>query len=244
MTKAANLIVPSATEIVADLEGKGTEAVRKVYAKQGAGEKVLGVKMGDLRTLASPLKKQHALGLELWDSGWFEARVLATMLLDPKQLTEEACVRLAESCDSAPLVDKLTTNVLEHTKVAPALRERWIDSADPLLGRAGWNLLTTAVEKDKKGTLDLDALLAKIEAELPAAPRPKKEAMNMCLCMIGVYHPSLTDKAIAAGERLGRWDDRPVSKGCTSSYPPEWIPAAIRLRPSQAHRAAQAQENK
>jgi hypothetical protein len=47
---------------------------------------------------------------------------------------------------------------------------------------------------------------------------------------MGVTHPDYTYTAIAAGARLGRWDDRPVPKGCTSSYPPEWIPAAIRLR--------------
>jgi 3-methyladenine DNA glycosylase AlkD len=230
MPKTVKVEAPSAAEILADLEAKGSEAVRKVLAKQGAGDKVLGVKMGDLRVLATRLKKQHALGLALWDSGWFEARVLATMLLDPKELTEAECVRLAESCDSPPIIDKLTGYVLEESKLAETLRARWLDSADPLQGRAGWNLMTAAVQKDKKGALDLDALLAKIEAELPAAPRPKKEAMNMCLVMIGVYHASHTDKALAAGERLGRWDDRPVSKGCTSSYPPEWIPAAIALR--------------
>ncbi|MBO9539079.1 DNA alkylation repair protein [bacterium] len=230
MQKNATTDIPSASEILAELEAKGSAAVRKIYAKQGAGDKVFGIKMGDLRVLAKGLKKQHALGLALWDSGWFEARVLATLILDPKQLSEEECIRLAESCDSPPILDKLTDNVLEDSKLAEALCARWLDLVDPLLGRAGWNLMTSAVQKDKQGALDLDALMAKIETELPATPRPKKESMNMCLVMIGVYHSSHTDKAIAAGERLGRWDDRPVPKGCTSSYPPEWIPAAIALR--------------
>lgn len=230
MPRKAIVEAPSVTEILAELKAKGSESLRKTYAKQGAGDKTFGVKMGDLRALAKELKKQHALGLELWGSGWFEARVLATLLLDPKQVSEEDGIRLAESCDSPPIIDKLTGNVLEESTLAEALRARWLDSTDPLLGRAGWNLMTAAVQKDKRGALDLDALLTKIEAELPATPRHKKEAMNMCLVMIGVYHASHTDKAIAAGERLGRWDDRPVPKGCTSSYPPEWIPAAIRLR--------------
>lgn len=230
MSKAASVNVPSAAEILAELEAKGSEAFRKIYVRQGVGDRVLGVKMGDLRALAKPLKKQHALGLALWASGWYEARVLATLLLDPKELSEEACIRLAEDCDSSAILDKLTGNVLEASKPAEALRGRWLDSADPLLGRAGWNLMTAEVQQDAQGALDLDALLAKIEAELPAAPRPKKEAMNMCLVMVGVYHAAYTDKALAAGERLGRWDDRPVPKGCTSSYPPDWIPAAIALR--------------
>ncbi|MDB5098030.1 MAG: hypothetical protein JWM80_2451 [Cyanobacteria bacterium RYN_339] len=225
----SSVMPSSCADILAELEAKACEGVRKVYRKQGIAQ-ALGVMMGDIRALAKPLKKQHALGLELWASGWYEARVLATLLLDPKALTEEACVTLAESCDSAQVLDKLTDYVLTATKWAEPLRARWLDLDEPLLGRAGWNLMIAAVQADKQGVLDLAGLLAKIEAELPAAPRPKKEAMNMCLVMIGVHHPAYTARAIAAGERLGRWDDRPVHKGCTSSYPPEWIPAAIALR--------------
>lgn len=229
MPKSATEL-PGVPEILAGLQAKASEQTRKIYAKQAAESQILGVKMGDLRAVAKPLKKQHALGLELWETGIFEARVLATLVLDPKLLKEPDCIRLVESCESPFILDKLTDNVLAESKFEGTLRERWLDSSDPMLGRAGWNLMTEAVKRDKAGALDLDALMAKIEAELPAAPRPKKEAMNMCLVMMGVYHPSFTDKAISAGERLGRWDDRPVPKGCTASYPPEWIPAAIALR--------------
>jgi hypothetical protein len=154
--------------------------------------------------------------------------------MDPKQLDEAEGVRLAESCDNAQILDKLTDYVLQASKLARAWRDRWLDAEAPLLGRAGWNLMRAEVQADKQGTLDLAALLAKIEQELPGAPRPKKEAMNHCLVMVGVYHPAMRAQAIAAGERLGRWDDRPVPKGCTSSYPPEWIPAALALRGKRA----------
>ena len=230
MPKAAPVAVPTLAEIEAQLKALALPAFHKVYVKQGVGDRVFGVKMGDLRAMAKPWKRQHALAQALWDAGWYEMRVLAAYTFDPRQLDEAACVRLAESCDSTAVLDKLTDNVLAETPVAAQLRARWLDSDDPLLGRAGWNLMTDAVQKDKQGAIDLAALMAKIEAELPAAPRPQKEAMNQCLVMIGVYHPAFTEAAIAAGERLGRWDDRPVPKGCTSSYPPEWIPAAIRLR--------------
>lgn len=229
MPETANPEAPTVATILAELEANAFPAVRKIYAKQGIA-KAFGVKMGDLRIIAKTYKKRHALGLALWDTGWFEARVLATMVMVPKDLTEADGIRLAESSDGPAVLDKLTGYVLAESTLAGALRDRWLDLDDPLLGRAGWNLMTEAVQRDEAGAIDLDALLAKIEAELPAAPRPKKEAMNMCLVMVGVYHPSHMEKAIAAGERLGRWDDRPVPKGCYSSYPPEWIPAAIRLR--------------
>jgi 3-methyladenine DNA glycosylase AlkD len=230
MKKAATVAVPTAKEILATLEPKGTESRRKSYVKQGVKGPVLGVMMGELRALAKSLKTRHDLAMSLWDTGVFEGQVLATMLFDLKQLTEAEAVRLAESAGSAPIIDELTGKTLEDSAFALALRTRWIDSPDTLLSRAGWNLMTTEVQRDKTGVLDLDALMAKIEAELPAADRAKKEAMNMCLLMIGVHHESYTEKAVATGERLGRWDDRPVPKGCTSSYPPEAIPAMISLR--------------
>ena len=49
--------------------------------------------------------------------------------------------------------------------------------------------------------------------------------INYCLFRIGVHLPAHRAEAIAVGERLGRWDPRPVSKGCTPSYVPEWVPA-------------------
>jgi hypothetical protein len=45
----------------AQLEAWGSEAVGKIYARQGAGENPYGVKPGDLRGLAKKLKTNHLL---------------------------------------------------------------------------------------------------------------------------------------------------------------------------------------
>jgi hypothetical protein len=101
-------------------------------------------------------------------------------------------------------------------------------SPKELIGRAGWNLaIARLLNRDTDG-LDLDALLAKIEAEILSAPKRKQESMNRCLVEIGTRVPELTDKCIDLGERLGRFDKTPVPKGCTSSYAPEWIAAVLK----------------
>lgn len=222
--------VPTVPELLEALEAKGTEAFRKSYLKGGATGRVLGVKMGDLRALAKPLKTQHALALELWASGCFEAQVLAVALLDPKRVDADQAAALVTSACGLPALDKLTDLALPNSPGAAALREAWAASEEAWWGRAGWNLWIAAAKEGPRSQVDWARVLGRIEVELPDAPRPKKEAMNECLVMIGVHHPALTEAALAVGERLGRWDDRPVPKGCVSSYPPEWIPAAIRLR--------------
>lgn len=52
MTKAP--AIPTSAAILADLEARGTEGFRKSYVKMGAGPKVFGTKMGDLRSISSP----------------------------------------------------------------------------------------------------------------------------------------------------------------------------------------------
>ena len=45
------------------------------YAIQSA--KVFGVSVAELRRMAKQLGRNHQLALELWDTGWHEARMLA-----------------------------------------------------------------------------------------------------------------------------------------------------------------------
>jgi hypothetical protein len=54
--------------------------------------------------------------------------------------------------------------------------------------------------------------------------------MNRCLVEIGCRFPAFTQKCIALGERLGRFDDRPVPKGRTAPYAPEWIAAVLKRK--------------
>ena len=48
---------------------------------------MFGVKYGDLNKLVRRFKIDHELALELWQSGNFDARVLATMIANPDLMT-------------------------------------------------------------------------------------------------------------------------------------------------------------
>jgi len=51
-------------------------------------------KLGDLRTIARGIKKDHILATELWEAGGFLPRQLAILIMDVKQLTPEVIDRL------------------------------------------------------------------------------------------------------------------------------------------------------
>lgn len=230
------------SQVMQQLEAQGDDKVRQRYVRDGAGDHVFGVLLGKIRGLAQALGTNHALGLELWGTGNHEARILACMLLDPGALTEKEARGLLEPLSYPILVDELVGRVLVHAPVAEALQVRWMDGEAELPRRAGWKILAGRIARGSAKDLDVQATLARIERELPAAPYRVKEGINYCLVWIGLHLPAYTEAAIALGERLGRWDTRPIPKGCTSSYAPEWIAAALALRRGEKTEARQAME--
>ena len=230
------------SQVMQQLEAHGDEKVRQRYVRDGAGDHVFGVLLGKIRGLAQEIGTDHALGLELWATGNHEARILACMLLDPAALTEKQARALLEPLANPTLVDELVGRVLVHATVAGALQTRWMDGSEELPRRAGWKLLAGRIARGLAPDLDVEATLARVERELPTAPYRVKEGINQCLVWIGLHLPAYTGAAIATGERLGRWDPRPIPKGCTSSYAPEWIAAALALRNGEKTAARQAME--
>ncbi len=214
--------------VFAELKALGTESHRRVYAKQGAGEDLFGAPPAKLRTLADKLKTNHELALELWHCDNGDAMFLATMILDPTRLTAQECERMIKDTTWPNLIDEFTFHVVSKCPAAESVRERWMNSKNEFIARAGWHLTTARITQKKPVGLDFDALLERIEAHLLKSPYRLQEAMNRCLVEIGCRVPKLTKKCIAIGERLGRFDPRPVPKGGTSTYAPEWIAAVLK----------------
>jgi 3-methyladenine DNA glycosylase AlkD len=229
-------------QVMKHLEQQGEEKVRLRYVRDGAGDNVFGVLLGKIRSLAETLGTNHKLGLKLWATGNHEARILACMVLDPAALTEKDARALLEPLSYPSLVDELTGRVLVHAPIAEGLQVRWMDGSAELPRRAGWKILAGRISRGLVKDLDVDATLARIERELPDAPYRVKEGINYCLVWIGLHLPAYRSKAITVGERLGRWDPRPIPKGCTSSYAPEWIAASLALRRGEKTAARKAMD--
>lgn len=213
-------------EALKALERLGDPKLKAVNIKRGAPENQFGVKMGDVRTIAKSIKSNHELGLQLWETGNLDAMLLATLIMKPKQLSEEDAERLAASVNYGWLGDWLTSYVIKQHPSKEAMRLRWMQSKDPWLMRVGWSLTTERVGKSPDG-IDPAALLGRIEREMGTAPEPLQWSMNFCLIDIGIHFPDLRQRAIDIGEKLGVFRTYPVSKGCISPFAPIAIPAMV-----------------
>jgi 3-methyladenine DNA glycosylase AlkD len=214
-------------EVLDRLEALGSEKMRAQNRKHGAGDYQFGVKMGDIRKLAKEIKANHELALALWDTGNLDARLLAILLMKPKQISAEELDTMVRSNDLAQVADWLMSNVVKQHPEKDKLRQAWMKSDQPMAARAGWSLTAERIEKKPDG-LDLPALLDRIERDMPGAAPETQWTMNFALAFIGIHHPEHRARALAIGETLGVYRDYPTSPGCTSPFAPIWINEMVR----------------
>lgn len=225
-------------DVLAELESLGDEKRRQYNAKVGpdgiAGappDKQFGCKTGDIRKLAKKIKTDHELGQKLWKTGNMDAQLLAILIMKPKELSAEQLDTMVREARFAWVADWLQSYIIKDQPddEKEKLREKWMkkNEKDSWAARAGWHLTASKINNGEDG-VDVEALLDRIEKEMPRAKPETKWTMNNTLGAIGIKHAKHRKRAIAIGEKIGLYEDWPVSKGCTIPYVPVWIDAMVK----------------
>src|SRR5579863_8795596 len=89
------------------LEAAGSEQTRKTYRRHGVSGPQFGVSYATIKPLAKKIKTDHTLAAQLWDTGNHDARILATMIADPKAATAKQIDQWAKALDNYVLTDAL-----------------------------------------------------------------------------------------------------------------------------------------
>jgi 3-methyladenine DNA glycosylase AlkD len=155
-----------------------------------------------------------------------DAQLLATLLIEPKELSAKEVDRMVRSIAFAHVAEWLISYVVKQHPDKETLRQEWMATDDRWAARAGWSLTAERVVKNPEG-LDPPKLLDRIESEMGNADPAVQWTMNSTLAEIGIHFPTLRKRALAIGETLGIYRDYPVSKGCTSPFAPIWINAMV-----------------
>lgn len=185
-------------------------------------------KLGDLRKIASEIKKDHKLAMELWSSTLFFARQLAILIMDKKLLTGEVIDQLITDIDQhsekerLQLTDWLMANQLTKDKKTIALIESWENNQSSLKRRIFW-YYNGRLRWTGQTQTNSEALLSAIEKQIAEEAPEVQWAMNFTAGWIGVYEKKYRNRCIALGEKTGLYKGKMVSKGCTPEYLPEFI---------------------
>lgn len=209
-------------ETLAELQEFGNEKMFAQNKKNGVGDNQYGVRLGDIRKVVKKIKIDHDLALELWQNEMLEARLLATLVVNPKKLSVEEMDAMVGSISTVQVADWYNAYIVKKHPDNEVLRQKWMEDSRPMAVRAGWNLTSQRLAKKYKN-LDVKSILDRIESEMDKADNLVQWTMNFSLAEIGINYPEHRDRALAVGERLGIYRDYPVSKGCTSPFAPLWI---------------------
>jgi 3-methyladenine DNA glycosylase AlkD len=112
-------------QVMAQLKQSGSEKMRELYKRHGAGDQQFGVNRSDLRKLAAQLKTNHELALELWQTGNIDAMLLATLLMRPTNLSQADIEKMIKACKFYQLVDWFVVNVVKAVSFKDKLSTKW-----------------------------------------------------------------------------------------------------------------------
>jgi 3-methyladenine DNA glycosylase AlkD len=181
---------------------------------------MFGVSFANLKNLKKKNKVDQPLAEQLWQSGNHDARILATMVADPQQVSATQLTGWIQEPDNYVLTDALA-DFISQTPHAQVLMEREVDSPHEWISRTGWHLMARLALQDQQlPDAYFEKYLLQIEQQIHPRPNRARDAMNMALIAIGMRNEHLETKAIVAAQRIGKVK---VDHGATNCKTPDAI---------------------
>ncbi|WP_440135342.1 DNA alkylation repair protein [Chitinophaga sancti] len=192
------------TEIIDLLKEKADAKYHAGMLRFGIdNEKALGVKIPEVRKLAKIIKKNHKLALLLWDTNIHEARILATLIADPKQVTPQLIDNWTKDFSSWDLCDQACGNLFDRTPYAVEKALEYSKHEAEFVKRCGFVLMAELAIHDKKSANShFSRFFPIIEREAWDNRNFVKKAVNWALRQIGKRNQILLPLAIACAERI------------------------------------------
>ena len=189
-------------------------------------ENTYGVSIPNLRKIAKETGKDRALAQQLWASAIHEARILASMVDDPKMVTEEQMESWVKDFDSWDVCDQCCMNLFEKTKFAYQKAVEWSSNDKEFTKRTAFVLMARLAVSDKKAADEqFEPFFPLIKREAGDNRNFVKKAVNWALRQIGKRNLNLNQRAIQIAEDIQRMDSKSA----------RWIAAdALRELTSQA----------
>jgi 3-methyladenine DNA glycosylase AlkD len=191
-------------EVLEWLEKKGTRSTVEGMARYGIVAKhAFGVTMGTLQTLAKRLGKDHALSVALWETGWYEARLLAALVGDPQLVTRRQMDAWAKGFENWADCDTVCFKLWDRTPFAWEKVHQWATSPREFVKRGAFALMACLALHDKAASNEqFLALLPLIEKGAEDERNFVKKGVNWALRSIGRRNLALNEAALGTARRL------------------------------------------
>ena len=174
--------------------------------KHGAREPFHGVKVSDLKTIVKKVKKDHALALDLYETGKSDAMYLAGLIADETKMTKAQLGKWVKGAYWYMISELTVPWVAAESNRGWELAMDWIGSKSEGTASSGRATLSSIVSITPDDRLDLRAvekLLGRVAREIYRAPNRVRYTMNGFVIAVGAAVKPLTKKALATGRTIG-----------------------------------------
>lgn len=109
-----------------------------------------GIPITRLKEMAMPYGKDYNLAVALWKENIRECKILATLIMPPKEMPIELVELWMEETPSQELAEIAAFNLYQYLSFAPLLAYRWIASSNEIEQICGYQLLARLFMKGQE----------------------------------------------------------------------------------------------
>jgi len=166
-------------------------------------DKVYGIKMDAIRKLAKKIGKDHDLALQLWEHGYHESRILATIIEEKDEVDDDQLEEWVNDFDTWDICDQACINLFVNTPKAISKIPSWATSEKEFVKRAAFSLIAVMAVHDKKSKDSyFESFFPIIKKACDDNRNFVKKAVNWALRSIGKKNKNLNKKAIALSNEI------------------------------------------
>ena len=164
---------------------------------------VIGLSVPQLRSIAHRVGRDQAMAEQLWATGIHDARILASLVGDPRKITRTTIDRWTGDFASWDICDACCCNLFDRTSYRWQKIRKWAKNDGEFVRRAAFATLAGLAVHDKaaEDRMFLDALPL-IEEYAFDDRNFVRKGVNWALRNIGKRNASLRPPAIACAQRI------------------------------------------
>lgn len=221
-------------DVVAWLHETGTTATREGMTRYGIpNDKAFGVPVGIMKAEAKRIGRDRELALGLWETGWYEARMMAAFLDDPARVTRQQMDEWASDWDNWAICDAVCFHLFDQTAYGWEKARHWVGSSKEFVKRGGFVLI--AVLAGEGAADDVRWALWAIEEHAGDERNFVHKGVNWALRMVGRRDTGwnaaaldVCERLVASPDKSERWVGRDALRELRSAKVQESLAKRVR----------------
>lgn len=165
--------------------------------------KAFGVSVANLHKLAKIVGRNHEFALALWETGWYEARMLAALVDEPERVTPSQMDKWCRDFDNWGICDTVCFHLFDRVPHAYGKVEQWARRRDEFVRRGAFALMASLALHDKQASDEnFTKWFPLIEEGANDDRNFVKKGVSWALRGIGKRNAKLKSAAIKVAQRL------------------------------------------